>query len=90
MRLSTLRRCALGAAGCVALGLACGCYEQNSQSEAAPASAQAPEGPADPGGTSSGTGARSSYGKARGAAERTVERSDEHQREIEKALEDPD
>lgn len=71
-----------------------GCYEY----EDAPAPAPAAAASASDGGTSvpaAGTpsgrsSARPSLGGARAAAARTVERSDQHQRDIEKALEDQD
>ena len=70
------------------------CYEY----EDAPAPAGATAASATDGGTSrpaagSSSGreaARPSHSGARGAAARTVERSDQHQRDIEKALEDQD
>ncbi len=69
-----------------------GCYEYE-DAPAPAATASAPDGgtsvPAA--GTPSGRGsARPSLGNARAAAARTVERSDQHQRDIEKALEDQD
>jgi hypothetical protein len=78
----------LGAAGCLVLGAGAGCYEQHSESPPAAGSAEGSQPPADSGGTTYGSGARPSHSQARGAAERTVDRMDEHQREIEKAIED--
>ena len=71
-----------------------GCYEYEDAPAPAPSSAaSAPDGgtPAPAAGSSSGRDtARPSQAGARAAAARTVERSDQHQRDIEKALEDQD
>ena len=71
-----------------------GCYEyEDAPAPAGATTASAPEGSTSgpAAGNSSGRDtARPSQAGARRAAARTVERSDQHQRDIEKALEDQD
>ena len=71
-----------------------GCYEYEDAPAPAPAgTVSAPDGDTSvpAAGTPGDRGsARPSLGGARGAAARTVERSEQHQRDIEKALEDQD
>jgi len=86
-----MRGTLLSATAVVTLAMS-GCYEYE-DAPAPAATASAPDGgtsvPAA--GTSGDRGsARPSLAGARGAAARTVERSDQHQRDIEKAVEDQD
>ena len=83
-----LRRTTTTGAAAAMLILVGGCYEQHTQPAPQPAPQPATvEASPTPAGTTHQGAARPSHAGARQAAHNTVERSDEHQREIEKALE---
>ena len=94
MRWNPARNAAAGLGMALFALLANGCYEELppavDQSSAQVAS-PTPEGAASAGraGTTVRDPARPSHGTALRAAHNTIDRLDEHQREIERALEDP-